>query len=116
MTVLARMGVPGLAIWLALNTVFVVRLFGGYRLASKDGSHFWSNLNLWLFCFWLSAFIEMSFDVYLEGPQGGIWFWSIIGFGVAVSRVQRHETRQKLRKSPAEVAEVLQPEYAVMHS
>ena len=32
--------------------------------------------------------INGSFDVYLEGPQGGIWFWSIIGFGIAVTEVE----------------------------
>jgi len=94
MTVLARMGVPGIVIWAALNFVFVFRLFNAYRQTSRAGSRFWSGVNLWILCYWLAAFINMSFDVYLEGPQGGIWFWSIIGFGVAALRVQAHEARQ----------------------
>jgi hypothetical protein len=94
MTVLARMGIPGLAIWAALNLVFVLRLLRAHRVASRAGSRFWSGVNLWILCYWLAAFINMSFDVYLEGPQGGIWFWSIIGFGVAAMRIQSYEARR----------------------
>jgi hypothetical protein len=93
MTVLARMGVPGLAIWVVLNSVFVFRLFKANRFASRSGSLFWSRLNLWIFSYWFAAFVNLSFDVYLEGPQGGILFWSIIGFGVAALRVQTYEAR-----------------------
>jgi O-Antigen ligase len=94
MTVLARMGVPGFALWVSLNLTFAISLLIAYRRAVSAGSSFWSGVNLWLLCYWLSAFINMSFDVYLEGPEGGIWFWSIIGFGVAAMRVQAYETRQ----------------------
>lgn len=99
MTVLARMGVPGIAIWVALNFVFVFRLFKAYRRASRSGSRFWSGVDLWIICYWLASVINMSFDVQLEGPQGGIWFWSIIGLGVAVLRVQAYEARQLLAQS-----------------
>jgi len=27
-----------------------------------------------------------SFDPYLQGPQGGIWFWSAVGLGMAAMR------------------------------
>lgn len=27
--------------------------------------------------------INASFDILLEGPHGGIWFWSVFGFGLA---------------------------------
>jgi len=91
MSVLARMGIPGITLWSALNFVFVFRLVNAYRRAIRSGSQFWSGTNLWILCFWLAAFINMSFDVYIEGPQGGIWFWSIIGFGVATLRVQAFE-------------------------
>lgn len=30
--------------------------------------------------------VDTSFDPYLEGPQGGIWFWSV--FGVLVMRLR----------------------------
>lgn len=98
MTVLARMGVPGLAIWVALNVAFVFRLFNAYLRARRARLRFWSGVNLWILSYWLAAFINMSFDVYLEGPQGGIWFWSIIGLGVAAVRVQAFEARSRSAK------------------
>jgi len=94
MTILARMGVPGLTLWALLNGIFVYRLVKGYWTASRMGSAFWRKLNLWILCYWFTSFISMSFDVYLEGPSGGIWFWSIIGFGVASMRIQRSESLQ----------------------
>jgi hypothetical protein len=96
MTVLARMGVPGIVIWAALNFTFAFRLILAYQRASRSGATFWRNVNMWILCYWIASFINMSFDVYLEGPQGGIWFWSIIGLGVAVLRIQKHETRQAI--------------------
>jgi hypothetical protein len=39
----------------------------------------------WIFAYWLAALVNASFDVYLEGPQGGIWFWSVIGLGIAAA-------------------------------
>ncbi len=110
MSVLARMGVPGMLIWGALNCAFVFRVLRGYRRAERSGSRFWSSVNLWIFCYWLAAFINMNFDVYLEGPQGGIWYWSIIGLGVAALRVQKHETRLLRTQSRAQVTN--EPELA----
>jgi hypothetical protein len=45
----------------------------------------------------------MSFDVYLEGPQGGIWFWSIIGLALAVLRLKQAEDQAE-REPPAVTA------------
>lgn len=97
MTVLARMGVPGLTLWLAINLMFGYRVFVAFIRAERARSRFWSSFNLWILCYWLSSLINSSFDVYLEGPAGGIWFWSIIGFGVAALRIQAYEAREAAR-------------------
>ena len=94
MTVLARMGVPGALLWIILNLTFAVSLFRAYLLSNRARSAFWSSLYLWILCYWLALVINMSFDVYVEGPQGGIWFWSIIGFGAAAMRIQSFEARR----------------------
>ncbi|ABF42800.1 hypothetical protein Acid345_3800 [Candidatus Koribacter versatilis Ellin345] len=94
MTVLARMGVPGLVMWASLNLVFLFRMLRAYRRAARSGAQFWASVNLWVLCYWIAAFINLSFDVYIEGPVGGILFWSIIGFGVSCLRVQSYEARQ----------------------
>lgn len=104
MTVLARMGITGLALWIALNATFAISIFRRYRRAIAARSTFWSGVFLWILCYWLSIVIDMSFDVYIEGPQGGIWFWCIIGFGVAAMRIQSYEALQTLRRKRMEFA------------
>ena len=37
--------------------------------------------------YWVTMMVDTSFDPYLEGPQGGIWFWSILGLGLVVMRL-----------------------------
>ncbi len=116
MSVLARMGVPGILAWLTLNFVYAVRLFRAYRRAVRSGSQFWSRVDLWIFCYWLSALINSSFDVYLEGPQGGIWFWSIIGFGVAAMRIQAFEARQLLTQPTSRIEKESDADYVEVHA
>jgi hypothetical protein len=48
-------------------------------------------VNLWILSFWLAFMVNAAFDVFLEGPQGGVWFWSLIGFGIAALEAQRAE-------------------------
>jgi hypothetical protein len=49
------------------------------------------RLNLWLLAYWTAAMVNSTFDVYLEGPQGAIWFWSVFGFGLAALHYQTSE-------------------------
>ena len=57
--------------------------------AYRAGNTFWAQVDIWLLIYWLAMIVNASFDVYLEGPQGGIWFWSIFGLGIAALRIQR---------------------------
>lgn len=43
-----------------------------------------------MLAYWFAFMVNASFDVFLEGPQGGIWFWCLFGFGIALIEVQRH--------------------------
>lgn len=89
MTILARSGVPGLALWLLLQGMFVYALASqAIRLRNTRYSD-WSRLNVWILAYWSALFVNGSFDVYLEGPQGGIWYWSVMGFGIAVVTVEK---------------------------
>jgi hypothetical protein len=40
--------------------------------------------------------VNASFDVFLEGPTGGIWFWSLFGLGIAALEIQRRQTTETL--------------------
>jgi hypothetical protein len=112
MAILARMGVPGFVIWLALNMVFAIRMFNAQRRAVESGSRFWGGLNLWILASWVATFTDLSFDVYLEGPQGGVWFWSVIGLGIAALRIQAYEARQLQRQSRTRDSDALIAGYA----
>jgi len=89
LTFLARSGMPGFLAWLTLQVLFCTSLFRAYRKAVRSGRHDWAILNLWVLAYWFAFMVNASFDVFLEGPQGGIWFWCVIGFGIALMEVQR---------------------------
>lgn len=88
-TVLARMGVPGFAIWILLQAGFAVALIRALRRARRSNATRWVQLNAWLLVLWLAMIVNTSFDPYLEGPQGAFWFWSVLGLGLAALRIQK---------------------------
>jgi hypothetical protein len=83
MTILAREGVPGFLIWVLLQVSFGWGLLRAGLRAHAEGRTFWAQIAGWIFAYWFAALLNMSFDPYLEGPQGGIWFWSAFGLGLA---------------------------------
>ena len=91
LTVLARSGVPGLLLWMALHGVFAASLLRAYGIARREGEEWWARVNLWILAGWAAFLINGTFDVFLEGPQGGIWLWSLVGFGIAAIEVQKRE-------------------------
>ncbi|WP_412030213.1 O-antigen ligase family protein [Deinococcus yunweiensis] len=88
-SILARSGVPGLVSWIVLNVVFAFSLLMAFVRARAYGHLMWANVHLWLLAYWLAFIVNASFDVYIEGPQGGIWFWSVMGFGIAALELYR---------------------------
>lgn len=86
---LARMGVPGFTVWVILQLVFAFSLLRAYFITRRKKEDYWSKMNLWTLAFWVAAIVNSMFDVYLEGPQGGIWFWGIFGVGIAILETQK---------------------------
>ena len=91
MTVLARMGVPGEVLWVLFQGSYALGLVAAYLRSRRRHQELWARINLWLLSYWLSFLIAMSFGVYLEGPYGGIWFWTVTGLGIAVLQAQRRQ-------------------------
>lgn len=91
LTILARSGVPGALLWLALQLGFALSLLRAYLRAAAAGQELYARLNLWVLAYWAAFMVNAAFDVYLEGPPGGIWFWSLFGFGLALLEMQRRE-------------------------
>lgn len=79
LTILARSGVPGLVLWAAFLASVAIRLF---TIAARPDPHdpWRSRFALWLLAYLVAFGIMTGLDVFLEGPMGGIWFWSLIGF------------------------------------
>lgn len=88
-TILARMGVPGLALWLLLQGAFGLSLLRAHLRSRASGDDWWSRVDLWILAYWLAFMVNGAFDVFLEGPQGGIWFWSLFGLGIAALEIQK---------------------------
>jgi hypothetical protein len=91
LTVLARSGVPGMAIWIGLHACFALTMLNAIRRASMQGDQAWRRLFVFILAYWCGFMINASFDVFIEGPMGGVWFWSLMGLGVASVWVYRRD-------------------------
>lgn len=83
LTILARAGVPGLALWIVLHLVFIYSMVRSYLRARRRKDWKWAGVFVCLTAYWGALMCNASFDVFLEGPMGGIWLWSIYGVGIA---------------------------------
>jgi hypothetical protein len=84
--ILARMGVPGIVLWFLLNAVWLLAVLTALVQARRVRDDRRAGILAWLVVLWGAALVNASFDVYLEGPHGGIWFWAVVGLGIALAR------------------------------
>lgn len=89
MTVLARSGIPGLALWIVLHGLWWWSLYKGWTVARRQGLDAWQGFFAFCAVYWVAATVNATFDVYLEGPMGAIWFWSVFGAAMAGTRLVR---------------------------
>lgn len=89
-TMLARGGVPGFVLWILAQASWGCGIVAGYLRSRRLGQCRWNGLFLFLFAYWLAFMLNASFDVFLEGPMGGIWFWTVYGVGLAAMSLYRH--------------------------
>ena len=89
LTFLARGGVPAGFLWVVLQGTFGLSLLRAFFRARRVGNEWWQRIDIWILAYWLAFLVNAAFDVFLEGPQGGIWFWSLFGFGIAAVEAQR---------------------------
>ena len=90
MTILARMGVPGAALWVALQLAWTAAIARTWFAARAAGRTRWMGLLAALSGFWLAFHLNAAFDVYFEGPMGGVWFWTVFGVGLAATWIYRN--------------------------
>jgi O-antigen ligase len=96
MTLLARAGVPGLAVWGAFLVVWFAMMAGAFLDARRRSRQDWAGLFLFVGCYAGACVINATFDVALEGPMQGIWFWCLIGLGFGTVMIFRFQHRQRL--------------------
>ena len=88
MTALARMGVPGFVLWAIMQGTFAVMLLRATWAHRRQGDRLLAAAGAWVLVYWAAIMVNTSFDPYLEGPQGGIWFWALFGTGLVVMRLR----------------------------
>lgn len=87
MTMLARSGVPGLSFWILTQGTFAVTVVSSYLKARRRKHLNWSGLFMFLGAYWAAFMANAAFDVFLEGPMGGIWMWCIYGAGIGCAYI-----------------------------
>ena len=102
MTILARAGVPGLVLWGLFLLSWLGTMTAGMLSAHSRGDSEWARLFLWIACYVLAFVINASFDVALEGPVHGIWFWCLVGLGLGATMVHRWQTNTVSRQPLSE--------------
>ncbi|MFC3003555.1 O-antigen ligase family protein [Falsiroseomonas tokyonensis] len=103
MTILARTGVPGLVLWLAMLASWFGMMGRSMLLARQRGEPAWFRLFLFLACYLASILVNASFDVAIEGPMLGIWFWVLLGLGSGSAMIYRAQSRGGAASMPRRV-------------
>lgn len=98
MTMLARTGIPGLLMWLLVLVSWFAMLTGAFLTARVRGHKHWADLFVFIVCYELAILINASFDVVLEGPMQGIWFWCLFGFGIGSVMIYRAQPFSELER------------------
>lgn len=93
LTILARSGVPAFCFWLSLQGLLAVTWARTAIRARRRGDRQWFAFNAWLLAYWSAFMVNIGFDVFLEGPQGGIWFWCLVGLGITLAEIERRRSR-----------------------
>jgi O-Antigen ligase len=89
-TILARAGIPGVLLWGIFLATWLGALLHATLLARRRGQAEWASLFLFVACYAASCVINATFDVALEAPMQGIWFWCLIGFGIGATMIYRY--------------------------
>jgi hypothetical protein len=98
MTLLARAGIPGLVMWLLVLISWFGMMTSAILTARARGHQRWAELFIFIACYVVAILVNATFDVVLEGPMQGIWFWCLFGFGVGSVMVYRAQPFDEFRR------------------
>ena len=86
--ILARMGLVGFCLWIALWLGWYRRLVTGCLRLERRGLHVRSRIAVLCLTVTTSILVSSIFDPQLEGPQMAALLWTTFGIGVAVTSVR----------------------------
>ena len=99
MDFLAREGVPGLLLWIVLQLAWGWGAWSAYLSSRRNRDERWQAVFLFLTALWVAFLVNASFDVFLEGPMGAAWFWTIFGTGAAAMWLYRRQPEVLYRRT-----------------
>lgn len=80
MTFLARSGLPGLLLFTLVICAVLIMAVRALTKARTD-----SVFLVWALGYFIACLIDGCFDVYVENPMGGVWFWTLLGTVLVLS-------------------------------
>ena len=86
LTILARAGLPAFTLWAVLWLAWIGLLAGWIRRRPGGVRDPGAAVAVWLLAAGPAFLINAFFDPVLEGPQGGIWLFTLLGLGAALLR------------------------------
>ncbi|MEV0285455.1 MULTISPECIES: O-antigen ligase family protein [unclassified Kribbella] len=86
--ILARMGLVGFALWIALWVGWYWRMVAGCRRLTSEGQHTRRQVGVLCLMVTTAVLVSCFFDPQLEGPQVAALLWTLFGIGVAVTTVR----------------------------
>jgi O-antigen ligase len=84
LTILARAGVPAFALWTLLWLAWIGLLAGWIHRRPGGVRDPGAAVAAWLLVAGPAFLINAFFDPVLEGPQGGVWLFTLLGLGAAL--------------------------------
>lgn len=103
LSILARLGVPGLALWLAFWVVLVVQMSRTIRRYRRRGAPGSAMILAWMLLTILGILGNAFFDPTLEGPQIALWVWTLVGCTAQARFLTAHAGFDQLRGHHGEV-------------
>jgi hypothetical protein len=113
LTLLARGGVPAFVLWLLLQAGWFLAVGRAWLAARAARQARWMGVLAVCTVYCLAALVNASFDVHLEGPMGGIPYWTFFGVGLAAARLRalRPDHLDALPEGPPELPPPPPPAY-----
>lgn len=91
LTFLARSGVPGFVLWVALQLTWAVGIVRVLLFSRRTRRRRTTGLMAFFLAYWTTLMVSAAFGALIETPYLGIWFWTIFGIGAAAAHVVRRD-------------------------